>query len=883
MGSLNRLLTRLVNFAVNHRAGERLQQEMESHIEFQTDENIRGGMNREEAYRQARLKFGAVEAVREDYQAEGTLPFLDHLLLDIRFAFRVLRKSPAFTVISILTLTLAIGANVVVFGVLNALVLHPLPVPEGERVYQVQTRGSQGTSISYPNYADVRDGNSTFSSLAAYRLARIGIGIHGVAQPVWGYEVSGNYFPMLRIKPQLGRMLLPADDAKENGSQVAVLSYACWKVRFGGDRGIVGRTVSVNKHPYVVIGVAPEGFNGTERFIWPEVWLPIQNEAQIEGDKWLDQRRDYNEWVVGRLKSGITPSQADADLERVAAGLARQYPDADKELTLKVAKPGLLGDGLGAPIRLFLTGVMFLAGLLLFAACANLGALFAARTADRAQELGIRSTIGSSRGRLLRQLMTESVVLATAAGIAASAAAELLLAAITNLPISAELPVQFAVQPKPEVYVFAAFLALATGLLFGIIPARQVWRTDPNYVLKASDTTGLKHRRFALRDILLAVQIALCCLLVTSSFVAVRDLQRTFRVPLGFNLDGVVLATMDVHLAGYSETTETLLQTRLLAAVQGIPGVQDAAWSNTTPLSINQSRTTIWAPGTSDFSLSSAKFSANYYKVSPGYFRVAETHLRAGRVFTDHDNAHTPRVAIVNQIFAMRLFDTTSVVGRYLPGQNEQQEIVGVVEDGKYATLTEDPTPAIFWPILQNPDSDTVLLVRSNRPGPEIIPLVRSAIAGVDSNLPLFTLQRWPDALAMVTFPARAATMALGILGALAMMLSITGIFGVATYTVTRRMRELGIRVALGAHQMQVLRAALSRVTLLLGVGSVVGLLLGLAASRLLASVVYGASAYDPLVIIAAVMTMLLIGLLSAALPARRALTAHPAQLLRDE
>jgi predicted permease len=883
MRTLKRLFARIWNFATGRRSDDRLREEMEQHLEMQMEENIRAGMATEDAGRQARLKFGAVEAIREEYKAEGSLPFLENLLFDIRFALRVLRKSPAFTIVSVLMLTLAIGANVVVFGVLNALILHPLAVPEGDRIYQVQTMRSEAISISYLNYADIRDRNSTFSELAIVRLARIGIGVHGIAQPVWGYEVSGNYFPMLRIKTQLGRLLLPADDAKENGSQVAVLSYACWKVRFGGDHGIVGRTVSVNNHPYTIVGVGPEGFNGTERFIWPEVWVPIQNEVQIEGYKWLDQRGDSNAWVVGRLKSGIIPTQANADLARVAAGLSRQYPDADRNLTLRVAKPGLLGDMLGAPIRMFLIGVMSLAGLVLLAACANLGGLFAARTADRARELGIRIAIGSSRGRILRQLVTEAVILAIGAGLAAAVTAKLLLAGITHLPVSAELPVQFAVQPKPEVYAFAVFLALATGLLFGIIPTRQVWRTDPNQVLKASDVSDIKHRRIMLRDILLAVQIALCCLLVTASFVAIRGLQRTFHVPLGFQPEGVVLATMDVHLAGYSEATEIIVQKRLLDAVQAISGVGDAAWSNTTPLSINQSNTSIWAPGTSDFQLASSKSSATFYSVSPGYFRVSGTHLLAGRAFTDGDNAQTPRVVIVNQTLAMRLFGTTNVVGQHLPRPEEQQEIVGVVEDGKYGTLTEDPTPAIFWPILQNSESDTVLLIRSDRPASDIIPLVRNAIAGVDSNLPLFTLQRWPDALVMVTFPARAATIALGILGALAMMLSITGIFGLAAYTVTRRMRELGIRVALGAHHMQVLQAALGRIALLLSLGSVAGLLLGAVASRLLASIVYGASAYDPPVIIAAVMTMMLIGLVSAALPARRALSAHPAQLLRDE
>lgn len=883
MQALNRILIRLSNLILRHRSDDRLREEIEQHIALQTEENLRTGMTPEEARRQARLKFGGVETIREQFHAEEGLPILESLLFDVRYALRVLRKSPSFAIVSVVTLMLAIGANVVVFGVLNALVLHPLAVPDGRQVYQIQGKRADAIGISYPNFTDIRDRNSTFSSLAIFRLARIGIGVRGAAQPVWGYEVSGSYFPMLGVKPMLGRLLVPADDAKENGSQVAVLSYACWKVRFASDPGIVGRTINLNKHPYVVIGVTPEGFNGTERFIWPEVWVPVQNEFQIEGYRWLDQRRDSNSWVVGRLRTGVTPQQSDADLGRVAAGLARQFPDQDKNLTLRVSKPGLLGDGLGAPVRMFLTGVMLLAGLALLAACANLGGLFAARTADRARELGVRIAIGSSRGRILRQLVTEAVVVSTAGGLAAAGLTKLLLNGLTHMSFSTELPVQFFVEPGPAVYAVAALLALVTGILFGVIPARQVWRTDPNEVLRRSGAAANLRHHVTLRDVLLVVQIALCCLLVTSSFVAVQGLQRTYRMPLGFRPRGVVLATMDVHLAGYSEATETVAQKNLLAAVQAVPGVRDAAWSNTTPLSINQSSTSIWAPGTPDFKLSSSKFSANRYKVSPGYFRVAGTGLLAGRFFTDEDNAHAPQVAIVNRTFAERLFGTASVVGRHLPYAGEEQEIVGVVEDGKYSTMTEDQTPAIFWPILQNSDSDTVLLARVDRPVSEVIPLIRNAIAGVDSGLPVFTLQTWTDALAMVTLPARAATIALGALGALAVMLAVSGIFGMASYTVTRRLGELGIRVALGARHSQVLAAALGRTVLLLGIGSIAGLALGGAASHVLASVVYEASLADPMVIVAVVLTMILMGILSAAVPAGRALMTEPATLLRDE
>ncbi|HTZ90505.1 MAG TPA: ABC transporter permease [Alloacidobacterium sp.] len=803
---------------------------------------------------------------------------------DVRYGLRQLRRSPGFALTAILTLTMAIGANVVVFGVLDALVLHPLPVPDAGRIVQIQRQRTDSISMSYANYRDIRDRNHTFSDVAVYRLARIGLDANGMAQPVWGYEVSGNYFDMLGVKPLLGRFLQPADDAKKNASPYAVLSYACWQVRFGGDPGVVGRTVRLNKNPYTVIGVAPRNFNGTERFLWPELWLPVQNEEQIEGYDWLDQRGNSNSWDIGRLKPGVTLAQARADLANVAAQLAQQYPDDDKGLALRLSQPGFLGDALGGPVHAFLFGVMGMAALVLLAACANLGGLFAARTADRAREMGIRIAIGSSRKRILRQLMTESALLALAGGLAATFLAAQLLHLLAGWRPAAEIPMQFLVTPNPVVYLFAVLLALFTGALFGVVPARQVWRTDPNEVLKASSGAGAAQGRFVLRDILLALQIALCCLLVTASFVSLRGLMRTFSMSMGFDPEGVTLATMDLHLAGYSNADFAAVRERLLGAVKRIPGVTGAAYSSSTPLSLNQNGSSIYAPGTTDFGAANVAFNANSYEVSPDYFHVAGTRLLRGRAFTPHDDAHAPKVAIVNQTFARRLFGTEDVVGRHYPsGMGEQTEIVGVVEDGKYETLTEDAKPVVYWPMAQSTNSDLVLLVRAQGNSPEMVQAVRQAIAGVDPSLPLFSLGAWKDALGMITFPARAATMALGILGGLAMMLAVTGIFGMASYTVSKRMRELGIRVALGAQSRDVLRAALGRTVLLLGAGSVAGLVLGVAASRVLASIVYQASASDPVVIAAVVLTMALTGLASAAIPARRALSAEPAVLLRDE
>ena len=805
---------------------------------------------------------------------------METFLQDLRYALRQLRRSPGFALTAVLTLTMAIGANVVVFGVVNALVLHPLPVPEANRVYSIQPRN--GLAVSYKNFEDIRDRNTTFAGVSVVRIARIGLDSSGSARPVWGYEVSGNYFETLGVKPALGRFFTAAEDKKINGEPYAVLSYNCWKTQFSGDPGVVGRTVRVNKHEFFVVGVAPRDFNGTERFIWPEVWVPIHDEPEIEGYDWISYRGAYNAWVVGRLKAGVTRQQANADLTTISAQLSSQYPDTDKGLDLYVTQPGFLGDVMGGSIRGFLLGVMLLAGLVLVAACANLGGLFAARVSDRAKEIGIRVAIGSSRRRILRQLVTESACLSLLGGAISACLAVGLLHALTMWHPQADFPVQLLVEPDAVVYLFAVLLSLATGLLFGVIPARQVWQTDPNQVLKSSGVSGAMLRRLSLRDILLALQIALCCLLVTASFVALRGLQRTFNMPLGIRPEGVTVAAMDTHLAGYEHSGA--IQRRLLDAVRQIPGITGATLANSIPLGVNQSQTSVYAPGTTAFTAANQAFAANYYEVSPGYFGVVGTRLLAGRDFTEHDDDKSPGVAIVNETFAKRLFGTTNVVGKIYPdGPSHHFLIVGVVEAGKYVTLSEDPTSVVYWPIAQRGNSDTVLLVRSHRNTAEMIPAVRNAIAGVDPGLPVFSLTTWSDALSLSTFPARAATLALGVLGALAMMLAITGIFGMASYTVSKRMRELGIRVALGAQNWHVLQAALGRTVLLLGVGSVAGLVLGVAASRVLSSIVYQASAADPWVLVAVVATMSLIGLVSAAIPASRALSAEPARLLHDE
>jgi predicted permease len=807
------------------------------------------------------------------------------MFYDLRYAFRKLRQSPGFALTAIVTLALGIGANVLVFSVLNSLLLRPMNFPHAERVFTIQPNGQGNLNLSYPDYRDVRDRNTTLSALAMARLVRVGLETSSGAQPVWGYEVSGNYFGMLGVRPYLGRFLEPAEDKSPGAGAYVVLSYNCWHDRFGGDRNIVGRTIHLNKAPYLVLGVAPKGFQGTEKLIGSEIWVPAMNEKQIEGYDWLNSRGNHGIWAIGRLKPGVTWQQAQDNLQAIAKRLQQEHPAHDGKLGFHLTRPGLLGDALGGPMRAFLVAIMSLAGMVLLAACANLGSLFAARTADRSRELAIRVAVGAGRVRIFRQLLTESVLLSILGGVGGCLLAAGLLTALNQWQISTAFPIQFAVAADTGVYVFGFLVSLMTGVFFGSIPAGQIWRTDPNQAIKSGNNAVPGERKWALLDLLLCGQIAICCLLVTASLVAVRGLSRTLDADLGFQPQGVTMATFDLRMAGHSDEDAARFQQRLLAAVSHLPGVTAAAYGNTTPLSLDQSDTGIHSMDDAQLTSSNVKFGANYFDVSPGYFKTTETRLLAGREFTPQDDRKAPNVAVVNETFARKLFGTTRAVGKYFKGYGNGKpiEILGVAEDGKYTTMTEDPTPAVFFPILQDANTETVLLVRSRRDPRDMAAAVQDTIRRLDPSLPIFSLGSWRDSLAIVLLPTYAATTALGVFGGLAVLLSLTGIFGLASYTVSRRMRELGIRVALGASHRQVLGAALRRPIVLLAFGSLVGLVLGIAASRLLASIVSQATPNDPLVLAGVVLTMLLVGALATWIPARRVLAVDPVQVLRQE
>jgi predicted permease len=861
-----------------------LSEEIRLHIEERAEQLMREGLSPADAQRTARVAFGNRAALEERSREVWQWPTLETIWGDVRFATRQLRKSPGFTITAVLTLTLAIGANAVVFGVLNALILRPLNVPQPDSLFIIQ-HGTDVASHSYPDYLDLRRRNHSFDDVAVWAISQAGLDTGKDPSNVWEYETSGNYFDTLRVQPYLGRFFHASDEHGPNSAPYVVLSYAYWHSHFHDDPAVVGRVVRLNRHPFTILGVAPPGFQGTVLFFASDIFVPIVNHEQLSGDKNLNARGIR--WMfemVGRLKPGVTPAQATADLNSVDSYLKRSYPKEENNEPYTLARPGLHGDYLNGPARAFLAGLMLLSGLILLAACANLGSLFAARAADRSREVALRLALGSTRKRILRQLLTESVLLSLAGGVAGLGASILLLRRLSAWQPFPRFPLHVPVSPDARVYLVALALALVSGLLFGIVPVHQILRANPYEIVKAGSTAAFG-RRITLRDILLVAQIAICALLVTSSMVAVRGLMRSMHSNFGFDPRNALLADIDLSAAGYTGERIPAMQRRMIDAIQAIPGVDSVGSVNYPPLEPPGTwQALVYTDTTEDLSPSNAAADPNMFNVSPDYFRASGTSLLAGRAFTWHDDANAPRVAVVNREFAAKILGSVpDAIGRYFKLRDGMRvRVVGLVEDGKYVNLTEDQKPAMFFPLLQSPASWIFLVVRSSRDPQQLAAAMRSTFREIDPGM-VVVIRPWSTELGGSLFPSRMATASLGVLGLMGAMLSITGIFGMAAYSVSKRLKELGIRVALGARRKEVLQTSLSRAFKLLAIGSAAGLALGILAGRVLASIVYQATPRDPVVLAGVVLAMTAVGLLATWIPAQRALSVNPLILLREE
>ena len=860
---------------------EEMDEELRSHIELRADDLERTGLPRAEAERRARLEFGARERVKEEIREAAGTHFTEVLIQDARFSLRVLRKSPGFTLVAVATLALAIGANAVVFGVLNALILKPLDVPRAESLYAIQDAKSSLPGQTYPDYEELRDRNRSFEAIAGFNILEAALDAGDAPARTWLLDTTSNYFDALGIQPYLGRFFHASDEHGPGSAPYIVLSYTFWQNHFAADPKVVGRVVRMNKQPVTIIGVAPKEFHGTILFFFPDFFAPmVQAEPR---SNFTDHRTHWVFMTLGHLKPGVTPAQAIADLNSVGAYLEKTYPQFDENMKYSLARPGLYGDFMGRPAKAFLSGLMLLSGLILLAACANLGSLFAARAADRSREVALRLALGASRTRILRQLLTEAVLVALAGGAAGLFGSLALLRVLGTWQPVPRFPLHMPVSPDAKVYLIALGLAIVSGILFGLVPVRQVLRTDPYQIVK-SGQAGVPGRRIMLRDLLLAIQIAICAVLMTSSFVAVRGLERSLHANFGFDPEGAMLMDVDLEMAGYGADAVPDMQKRILDAVKAIPGVSAVGMSSMAPL-VNGSwaDSPVFTDQTTDLRDSNAVADAVFYQVSPDYFQAAGTRMLAGRDFNGHDDKTAPRVAVVNGVFARKLFGTVeqALGAVYKMPDGARIQVVGVVEDGRHKNLVSDPQLAMFFPLAQTPVS-AGLVVRSSRDPQQLADAMRAALRRVAPAVPSY-IQSWNQAMALPLFPSRAAAAALIVLGIMGATLALTGIFGMAAYSVSRRLKEIGIRLALGARKAQVLNTALGRAFKLLALGSIAGLALGIMASQVLAYVFYRAEPRDPLVLGGVVCAMLLLGLLATWIPAQRALSVDPLQLLREE
>jgi predicted permease len=707
------------------------------------------------------------------------------------------------------------------------------------------------------------------------------VGLAAEPAILWGYLATGNYFEALGVRPVAGRFFTEAEDLRPGEAPIAVLAYDTWRSRFGGRADVIGRTLPINGQPFTIIGVAPEGFHGVEVFYRPEIWVPMSMQAQIElGSSWLAVRETQNVMAFTRLHRGMSRTQAEAAIGAVVAQLSQEHR-RNSPLGLRLAIPGLFGDSLGRPARAFVWGLFALGVLLMLAGCSNLAGLLLARGNDRAREIALRSALGAGRTRIARQLLTESVLLASSGGVGGAVLAWLGTRAISAWRFPTELPVQLDLTADAAVWLFATAAAVAVGLVVGVAPARFATHLDLNRSLKGNDGVMIGGRRLQGRELLVCLQVAFCVVLLHASFLAVRGLQRATTASLGWNPSGVVMAATELGLARYDRTQVEAYLRRVSDAARALPGAASVTTANSVPLFIDQSTTRVFPfPAVED----ERGISASIYQVSPAYFATLQIPLREGRDFTSADTFQSPAVAIVNRAAAERLFGGQAIGRQIREGRGGNPiQIVGVVEDGKYYTIGEERRAALFRPISQRYAASSMLIVRSSPPGAITGEDLRRIIHGVDPVLPIRSSGTGPQLTALPLFPYRAAVAALGFLGLVASGLLLSGLHAMLAYAVVKRRREIGIRVALGADRATVTRTMLSRVGVILAAGVGLGATIAAGTGPLVSSLVLGVAPAEPILVTAVVGALAVITALSCAGPIRRSLRVDPLTALRED
>jgi putative ABC transport system permease protein len=824
---------------------------------------------------------------------------MNSLSQDIRYALRGLRKSPGFAIIAVLTLALGIGANTAIFTVVNAVFFHSIPVQDPKNLVQIFTvdqrkilglTSNNNFPNSYPNAVDIQNRAQSFSGIAITTFAPVSMTIHGQPDQYFSNLVSGNFFDVLGVRAALGRTFRPEEDRELGAGPVVVLNYGFWERKFAGDRSVVGQNVLVNGQGFTIIGVAPNGFQGTTIIGGPDMWIPMSMHDQILSGftkVLFNERRFLGFSAFGRLKDGVRTEQVRAELQAIASDLERAFPLANKGrgfTTQPVLESSISPNQRGAFQR---AGAMMMAvvGIVLLVACFNIANLLLARASGRKREMSIRAALGASRGRIITQLLTEAVMLALAGG-----ALGLGLALLGR-----DLMWRFRPPLLPangmdlsldwHVLAFTMLIALGTGVVFGLIPALQSSRPDLVSELKERAGGDLrKGSRYNVRDILISVQVAVCLVALVGAGLFLLSLRNAQTMDPGFDTHNLAMLTFDLGALNYDTARAREFERRALEAAQNTPGVKAATMANTIPLFFGGFGRTLFREGEDTSSGQSGKVS-QVSVISPEYLQTMGIPMVRGQVFDSGVREDSPRVAIVNETAAKVIWPNEDPIGKRFKffKDNDFTRVIGIVHDSKYNTLGEDPLPYIYTPLVQNPQPAVTVFFRSQGDPRSVLSSVRSKVQEMDRNLPITNV--WPigEVISQSLWAASFGASLLGVFALIAMALCAVGIYGVVGYSVGQRIREFGIRMALGAQPRDVLLMVLRSSALIMAAGLVLGLSAAFILARLVTAFLYGVNTNSPVAFLAMALVLAAVGILASYIPARRAAKVDPMVALHYE
>ena len=790
-------------------------------------------------------------------------------------------------------MALAIGVNTAVFSLVNAVVLRPLPVKNPDELvalYAMNSKNSGYSTTSYPDYIDYRQWNGVFSGVAAFSDVPLSLSLSTQSERVDGEIVSGNYFSVLGIEPVVGRMFLPEEDQVPGAYPVAVISYDLWRRLLNASNDIGGQTLTLNGHKFTIVGVAPKGFKGLNLESAPDVWVPLMMNEQIKPQfKKLFNKRDTR-WlsVIGRLKPSTSLSQGDANIKQLAAQLEQTYPDSNEEWTAKLipAEESRIWPEYRQSVIRFLQFLLVLAGLVLLMACLNVANLLIVRGSARHREIAIRLALGVSRVRLIRQLLTESLMLSIVGGILGLLLAVGSAGLISAFKLPNFTPVALSTNLDQRVLIFALVVSVLTGLAFGLVPALQFSFLDLVSGLKSKvEAPAGRFRRLTLRNVLITLQVAVSLILLIGATLFLRSLQKAQQVDLGLDPANVSLMSVDLGLQGYDEAKGKTFYTELVQRVEGLPGVQSVSLARMVPFGTARMSKSIVVDGQSP-PPNGGSISISSNVVSPHYFDTLGIRLLRGRDFNEHDAENSPRVVVINETMARRFWPDQDAIGRnfkFSGGNNPSVEVIGVVQDGKYRSLQETPRAFMYVPLRQEYQPQMTLHVRSVGQASGVFSSVKQQVQALDYNLPVFDVKTMEEHVAVLVSQSRMGATLLGLFGLLALLLSAGGIYGLTSFHVARRVHEIGIRIALGAHRGNVLKLIIRETIILALVGIALGTGVAFVLSRVVSSLLFGISPTDPSTFISIPLFLLGVALLASYIPAWKATKIDPVIALRAE